>query len=120
MEGYIKGWDKTFEIKENFEKDMGCSIYDVLPDIGRTTLLSPPPWKIPVKWVIWNIDSIHSENYKSKNKSHWHILGTPSVYIFLDICNDTLTFWNLQICHITVMRLSLNYVMISPEIEIID
>lgn len=49
MEGYIKGWDKTFEIKENFEKDMGCSIYDVLPDIGRTTLLSPPPWKIPVK-----------------------------------------------------------------------
>ena len=49
MEEYIKGWDTTFEIKENFEKDMGCSVYDVLPDIGRTTLLSPPPWKIPVK-----------------------------------------------------------------------
>ena len=49
MEGYIKGWDIIFEIKENFEKEMGCSIYDVLPDIGRTTLLSPPPWKPPVK-----------------------------------------------------------------------
>lgn len=49
MEDYIKGWDKTFEIKETFEKEMGCSIYDVLPDIGRTTLLSPPPWKGAVK-----------------------------------------------------------------------
>ena len=49
MEGYVKGWNKTFEIKENFEKVMGCSVYDVLPDIGRTTLLSPPPWKPPVK-----------------------------------------------------------------------
>lgn len=48
MEGYVKGWNKTFEIKENFEKIMGCSVYDVLPDIGRTTLLSPPPWKPPV------------------------------------------------------------------------
>ncbi len=49
MEGYVRGWNKTFEIKENFEKVMGCSVYDVLPDIGRTTLLSPPPWKPPVK-----------------------------------------------------------------------
>lgn len=49
MEGYVKGWNKTFEIKENFEARMGCSVYDVLPDIGRTTLLSPPPWKPPVK-----------------------------------------------------------------------
>lgn len=49
MEGYVKGWNKTFEIKESFEKVMGCSVYDVLPDIGRTTLLSPPPWKPPVK-----------------------------------------------------------------------
>ncbi len=49
MEGYVKGWSKTFEIKENFEARMGCSVYDVLPDIGRTTLLSPPPWKPPVK-----------------------------------------------------------------------
>lgn len=49
MEGYVKGWNKTFEIKENFERIMGCSVYDVLPDIGRTTLLSPPPWKPPVE-----------------------------------------------------------------------
>lgn len=45
MEDYIKGWDITFETKEYFESRMGCSIYDVLPDIGKTTLLSPKPWK---------------------------------------------------------------------------
>ncbi|MBR3032513.1 MAG: HDOD domain-containing protein [Clostridiales bacterium] len=45
MEGYIKGWEVAFAIKEDFENRMGCSIYDVLPDIGRTTLLSPKPWK---------------------------------------------------------------------------
>ncbi len=49
MEVYVKGWNKTFEIKEKFEQIMGCSVYDVLPDIGRTTLLSPPPWKPPVE-----------------------------------------------------------------------
>ena len=49
METYIKGWDITFKNKEYFEEIMGCSIYDVLPDIGRTTLLCPPPWKPPVK-----------------------------------------------------------------------
>ena len=49
MEGYIKGWEVAFAIKEDFEKRMGCSIYDVLPDIGRTTLLTPKPWKPPVK-----------------------------------------------------------------------
>ena len=45
MEGYIKGWDIAFSIKEYFEKEMGCSIYDVLPDVGRTSLLTPKPWK---------------------------------------------------------------------------
>lgn len=45
MEGYIKGWEKAFEIKECFEAKMGCSVYDVLPDIGKTTLLTPKPWK---------------------------------------------------------------------------
>ena len=48
MEGYIKGWETAFKIKEDFEVRMGCSIYDVLPDIGRTTLLCPKPWKPPV------------------------------------------------------------------------
>lgn len=48
MEGYIKGWEVAFKIKEDFEERMGCSIYDVLPDIGKTTLLTPKPWKPPV------------------------------------------------------------------------
>lgn len=48
MEGYIKGWEVAFKIKEDFEKQMGCSIYDVLPDIGKTSLLTPKPWKPPV------------------------------------------------------------------------
>lgn len=45
----VERWNETFRIKEDFERRMGCSIYDVLPEIGRTTLLSPPPWKPPVK-----------------------------------------------------------------------
>ena len=49
MEGYIKGWEVAFGIKEYFEEQMGCSIYDVLPDIGRTTLLTPKPWSPPGK-----------------------------------------------------------------------
>lgn len=49
MENYIKGWEKAFEIKEYFENKMGCSVYDVLPDIGKTTLLSPKPWKPAAK-----------------------------------------------------------------------
>lgn len=48
LEHYIKGWDTTFETKERFEGKMGCSIYDVLPDIGRTTLLTPKPWASPI------------------------------------------------------------------------
>jgi len=49
MEGYIKGWEVAFAIKEDFEARMGCSIYDVLPDIGKTTLLTPKPWSPPKK-----------------------------------------------------------------------
>lgn len=49
MEGYIKGWEIAFQIKEDFESRMRCSVYDVLPDIGKTTLLTPKPWKPPVK-----------------------------------------------------------------------
>lgn len=48
MESYIRGWEVSFRIKEELESRMGCSVYDVLPDIGRTTLLCPPPWKPPV------------------------------------------------------------------------
>ncbi len=49
MPEYIKGWDVTFGIKERFEEKMGCSVYDVLPNIGETTLLSPKPWTPPKK-----------------------------------------------------------------------
>lgn len=49
MEGYIKGWDIAFSIKEYFEKEMCCSIYDVLPDVGKTSLLTPKPWKAGTK-----------------------------------------------------------------------
>ena len=45
----LECWNATFEIKEYFEAKMGCSIYDVLPDIGKTTLLCPPSWKPSVK-----------------------------------------------------------------------
>ena len=45
MEGYIKGWEIAFSIKEYFETGMGCSIYDVLPDVDKTSLLTPKPWK---------------------------------------------------------------------------
>lgn len=45
MEDYIKGWEIAFSIKEYFEKEMGCSVYDVLPDVGKTSLLTPKPWK---------------------------------------------------------------------------
>ena len=37
METYIRGWDITFQNKEYFEEKMGCSIYYVFPDIGKTT-----------------------------------------------------------------------------------
>ena len=44
-EEYVRDWEIIFAIKEYFEKEAGCSVYDLLPDIGRTTLLNPKPWK---------------------------------------------------------------------------
>ena len=44
-EEYIKDWEIVFGIKEYFEQKTGCSVYDLLPDIGRTTLLNPKPWR---------------------------------------------------------------------------
>ena len=49
MENYIRGWDVAFSIKEYIEEKMGCSIYDVLPDIEKTTLLTKKPWKPPLE-----------------------------------------------------------------------
>lgn len=46
-ENAVERWNAKFAIKEYFESKMGCSIYDVLPDIGKTTLLCPPPWTPP-------------------------------------------------------------------------
>jgi hypothetical protein len=45
----VPGWDSIFEIKEYFEKQMGCSIYDVLPNVKETTFIDAPLWKPPVK-----------------------------------------------------------------------
>lgn len=44
-ENTVDRWNAFFSIKEDFEARMGCSVYDILPGIGRTTLLCPPPWK---------------------------------------------------------------------------
>lgn len=48
-ENTLERWEKVFAIKEYFEGKMGCLVYDVLPDIGKTTLLTSPLWKPPVK-----------------------------------------------------------------------
>ena len=44
-EEYVRDREIVFDIKEYFEKQAGCSVYDLLSDIGRTTLLNPKPWK---------------------------------------------------------------------------
>ena len=54
MEGYIRGREIAFPIKEYFEAGMVCSIYDVLPDAGKTSLLTPKPWR-PGKYVISSV-----------------------------------------------------------------
>lgn len=45
MPTYIQGWELTFATKERLEQSIGCSIYDLLPGIEKTTLLCPKPWK---------------------------------------------------------------------------
>ncbi|MGL5711535.1 MAG: HD domain-containing protein [Paraclostridium sp.] len=35
----VERWNSTFEIKEYFEKQMDCSIYDILPNIKETTFI---------------------------------------------------------------------------------
>lgn len=41
----VERWDATFEIKEYFEKQMGCSIYDILTNVKETTFKDAPLWK---------------------------------------------------------------------------
>lgn len=38
----VERWDATFEMKEYFENQMECSIYDVLPNIRETTFKDVP------------------------------------------------------------------------------
>lgn len=41
----VERWNATFEIKEYFEHQIGCSIYDILPNIKETTFVDTPLWK---------------------------------------------------------------------------
>lgn len=45
----VSRWNAIFEIKEYFENRMGCSIYEVLPNVKETTLIDSPLWKAPTK-----------------------------------------------------------------------
>lgn len=45
----VPRWNSVFEIKEYFEKQMACSIYDVLPNVKETTFMDIPFWKPPTK-----------------------------------------------------------------------
>jgi HD superfamily phosphodiesterase len=38
-------WNATFEMKEYFEQQMNCSIYDILPNVKETTFIEVPIWK---------------------------------------------------------------------------
>jgi len=44
----VERWNTTFEMKEYFEQQMSCSIYDILPSIKETTFIDAPLWKPPV------------------------------------------------------------------------
>ncbi len=41
----VERWNATFEIKEYFEHQIGCSIYDILPNIKETTFVDSQLWK---------------------------------------------------------------------------
>lgn len=41
----VARWNATFEIKEYFEEKIGCSIYEVLPNVKDTTFIDMPLWK---------------------------------------------------------------------------
>lgn len=45
----VPRWNAVFDIKDYFENKIGCSIYDLLPDVKDTTFLSIPLWKPPVR-----------------------------------------------------------------------
>ncbi|MBU3182789.1 HD domain-containing protein [Clostridium psychrophilum] len=45
----VERWNATFKMKEYFEQQMNCSIYDILPNVKETTFIDAPLWKPPVK-----------------------------------------------------------------------
>ncbi|WP_291569247.1 HD domain-containing protein [Clostridium sp. UBA4548] len=45
----VERWNATFEMKEYIEKQINCSIYDILPNVKETTFIDTPLWKPPVK-----------------------------------------------------------------------
>lgn len=45
----VERWNATFEIKECFEQQINCSIYDILPNIKETTLIELPLLKSQAK-----------------------------------------------------------------------
>ncbi|WP_017415490.1 HD domain-containing protein [Clostridium tunisiense] len=45
----VERWNATFEMKEYIEKQINCSIYDILPNVKETTFIDAPLWKPPVK-----------------------------------------------------------------------
>lgn len=45
----LERWNATFEIKEYFEEQINCSIYDILPNIKESTFIDGRTWNTPVK-----------------------------------------------------------------------
>lgn len=45
----VERWNATFEMKEYFEQQMNCSVYDILPNVKETTFKEAPLWKPQVK-----------------------------------------------------------------------
>ncbi len=45
----VERWNAAFEMKEYFEKQINCSLYDILPAIKETTFIDVPLWKPLVK-----------------------------------------------------------------------
>lgn len=43
----IPRWNAVFQIKDYFEEKIGCSVYELLPDVKDTTFMSTPLWKPP-------------------------------------------------------------------------
>lgn len=51
----VERWNATFEMKEYIEKQINCSIYDILPNIKESTFIDAPLWKPPVKETNTNL-----------------------------------------------------------------